>query len=139
MNCPPIQERMARLRPGDDDTAVSAHLTTCPACRAVARADARVWERLGALPSPEADLWSRVEARLPVRGPSWLDRLALPLARGRVYAVAAAVALALGLSGGAWLGGQAVSSRGPSDEPLTALFDVPSARSLGVPWLEGPP
>jgi anti-sigma factor RsiW len=96
MNCERARELLAAQLLGELDDAgrreLAAHHTTCPTCRAEARADLSVWQQLGNLPEP---VWSdAARARSLDALHQALRTVNSPVRRHRPWLLAASLAAA---------------------------------------------
>lgn len=143
MNCPGATERLTAYLDGDLDptmaSAVRGHLRSCPDCRALAAAHARLRDALTGLPpvEPPPALWAGVMARLgeaevadgrrsalALWWQRWMPRLA------PVAGVAAAAAVALVAKG--WIDGRRGSALAQV-APVAGLIAPVAAPALAPP------
>ncbi|UCC48529.1 MAG: hypothetical protein JSV41_13890 [Gemmatimonadota bacterium] len=134
------EETLSELLEGESVTGAKEHLASCPVCRGELEALRRLRSELRELPELDAppELWSRIEARLPVGGRArgtrrgWRSQIAM-----QVAALAAVFVLGLGLGrmfapgDQAGPGSQLVSERAAATSLADAMAEV---RRLGAQY-----
>lgn len=134
------EETLSELLDGACVAGAEEHLGSCPVCRGELEALRRLRSELRELPELDAppELWSRIEARLPVAGRSGRWRLGWP-GRTAMQAAAMAATFVIGVGLGRMFGpgdqagpsSQVVSERAAATSLADAMAEV---RRLGAQY-----
>ena len=134
------EETLSELLDGASVAGAEEHLASCPVCRGELEALRRLRSQLRELPELEApaELWSRIEACVPVGGRARRLRVSRPsVIAMQAAAMAAVFVIGLGLGRVFWRGdqqsaGTQLVSEGPS---ATSLADaMAEVRRLGAQY-----
>lgn len=135
-SCRAVKRSLALHRWGEAlPPSLMQHLEGCDRCRALAREDAEMWRRVGALdvPPPPPLVATRVLSYLDAQAPAagWLDALHAP--RLASWSLAAAVLLVvIGAGMGAWVGNTLVGDAPPPGRSVRAVVEPDSAELFEV-------